>query len=76
MIYLFKHDSTHGSYPLSLECDNEFIIISGGKYNFNCTILKKLNQKDILNFILICNLYFINITENLIIFIRHKIQSV
>ncbi|XP_077257798.1 glyceraldehyde-3-phosphate dehydrogenase [Temnothorax americanus] len=26
MIYLFKHDSTHGPHPLSLECDNEFIV--------------------------------------------------
>lgn len=31
MIYLFKHDSTHGLHPLSLECENEFIV-SGGKY--------------------------------------------
>ncbi|XP_014481921.1 PREDICTED: glyceraldehyde-3-phosphate dehydrogenase-like [Dinoponera quadriceps] len=26
MIYLFKHDSTHGPYPLSLECENEYIV--------------------------------------------------
>ncbi|CAL1679975.1 unnamed protein product [Lasius platythorax] len=26
MIYLFKHDSTHGPYPLPLECDREFIV--------------------------------------------------
>lgn len=60
MIYLFKHDSTHGPNPLPLECDNEFIV-SGGKYNFNFSILKKVNQKEILNylnFILFCILYF------------------
>ncbi|XP_072742555.1 glyceraldehyde-3-phosphate dehydrogenase [Anoplolepis gracilipes] len=26
MIYLFKHDSTHGPYSLPLECDKEFIV--------------------------------------------------
>lgn len=34
MIYLFKHDSTHGPYSLALECENEYIV-SGGKYTFD-----------------------------------------
>lgn len=29
MIYLFKFDSTHGPYPVKLECENGFIIIGG-----------------------------------------------
>lgn len=45
MVYLFKYDSTHGPYPLPLECDNEFIVI-GGKYTFFC-ILKKENESQI-----------------------------
>lgn len=31
MLYLFKHDSTHGPHPLHFDCDNEYIV-SGGKY--------------------------------------------
>jgi len=33
MVYLFKHDSTHGPYPLPLEREDQDIVISGGKYN-------------------------------------------
>lgn len=44
MIYLFKHDSTHGRHPIFWECDNEYIV-SGGKYNFNFFTLDKLNKK-------------------------------
>lgn len=34
MIYLFKYDSTHGAYPLKLECEDGHIIIAG---TFNYT---------------------------------------
>nr|XP_031830666.1 glyceraldehyde-3-phosphate dehydrogenase-like isoform X1 [Nomia melanderi] len=31
MIYLFKYDSTHGTYPLKLECENGHIIVADKK---------------------------------------------
>lgn len=47
MIYLFKFDSTHGPYPLKLECENGHIII-GGIY-FLSKINKFLNFSKIHN---------------------------
>lgn len=32
MRYFFENDSTHGKYPVSVECDGNDIIIGGGKY--------------------------------------------
>ncbi|KAK9310617.1 hypothetical protein QLX08_000159 [Tetragonisca angustula] len=31
MIYLFQYDSTHGSYPLHVECENGYIVIGDNK---------------------------------------------
>ncbi|CAK9823958.1 Glyceraldehyde-3-phosphate dehydrogenase [Anthophora retusa] len=47
MVHLFKYDSTHGTYPLKLECENGHIII--GDQNISTSQEKnpcKINWKD------------------------------
>lgn len=53
MIYLFKYDSTHGTFTESIECDSGKIII-GGNYllSFIITVILKLNIKFIVNILI------------------------
>lgn len=59
MIYLFKYDSTHGTYPLKLECEDGHIIIAGNlqinekSYNSKSVKFHVLNKDICFTFIIL-----------------------